>query len=321
MLKPRLRRASKRLLLYREQRYPNIERLGVTHSYWGDLYHILLTISWAAFIMLVSGCYLLVNGLFAVAYGFDASAIANLDNGFQDLFFFSVQTMASIGYGAMYPTSLYTHWLVVVESIFGLFFVAVTTGLVFARFSLPTARILYSRVAVVAPFNGVPTLMFRTANERRNYILEAQLWVTLVRDEITEEGEHIRRFHDLPLVRSHTPVFSLSWTAMHRITRDSPFYGETAETLRQSRAEIIVTLTGLDETLSQTIHERHAFSAYDIYWNHKFVDIISDSGEGRSVIDYNHFHSIDPIVSNSVHRNGQEQLTHWIPPLSTQNKG
>lgn len=313
MLKPRLRRASKRFLLYREQRYPNIERIGVTHSYWGDLYHILLTISWAAFIILVSSCYLAVNALFAIAYSLDAGAIANLHNGFQDLFFFSVQTMASIGYGAMYPTSLYTHWLVVIESIFGLFFIAMTTGLVFARFSLPTARILYSRVAVIAPFNGVPTLMFRTANERRNYILEAQLWVTLVRDEVTEEGEHIRRFHDLPLVRSHTPVFSLSWTAMHRLTSDSPFYGETPETLRQNRAEIIVTLTGLDETLSQTIHARHSFSAYDIYWNHKFVDIISTSEAGRSIIDYTHFHSIEPMIHKNLHHNDQEQLAGWAP--------
>ncbi|MEM8612486.1 MAG: ion channel [Cyanobacteria bacterium P01_H01_bin.105] len=314
MLKPRLRRASRRLLLYREQRYPNIERLGVTHSYWGDLYHILLTISWPAFIMLVSGCYLLVNGLFAIAYSLEPGAIANIREGhFQDLFFFSVQTMASIGYGAMHPTSTYTHSLVVIESVFGLFFIAMTTGLVFARFSLPTARILYSRVAVVAPFNGVPTLMFRTANERRNYILEAQLWVTLVRDETTEEGEYIRRFHDLPLVRSHTPVFSLSWTAMHRLTSDSPFYGETPETLRQNRAEIIVTLTGLDETLSQTIHARHSFSAYDIYWNHKFVDIISTSDEGRSIVDYNHFHSIEPVEHNTAHHHAQEQLTSWTP--------
>ena len=322
MLKPGLRRASRKLLLYQEQRYPNIERLGVTHSYWGDLYHILLTISWFAFILLVSGCYLVVNGLFAIAYSLDSGAIANMrTDHFQDLFFFSVQTMASIGYGAMYPTSTYTHSLVVIESIFGLFFIAMTTGLVFARFSLPTARLLYSRVAVVAPFNGVPTLMFRTANERRNYILEAQLWVTLVRDEITEEGEHIRRFHDLPLVRSHTPVFSLSWTAMHRLTSESPFYGETPETLRERRAEIIVTLTGVDETLSQTSHARHSLSAHDIFWNHKFVDIISTSESGRSIVDYNHFHSIEPVeqqhvkpVEQHIHRRSQEhQLTSWRP--------
>ena len=316
MLKPRLRRASKRLLIYQEQRYPtNIERLGVSHSYWGDLYHILHTIPWPGFILLVSSCYLGVNGLFAIAYSFDAGAIANIrDSYFQDLFFFSVQTMASIGYGALHPTSTYTHWLVVFESIFGLFFIAMTTGLVFARFSLPTARILYSNVAVVAPFNGVPTLMFRTANERRNYILEAQLWVTLVRDEVTQEGEHIRRFHDLPLVRSHTPVFSMSWTAMHRLTSDSPLYGQTPESLKQSRAEVIVTLTGLDETLSQTIHARHAFGAYDIYWNHKFVDIISTNELGQTVIDYNHFHSIESLEHKAkLGRHGSEQRSSWHP--------
>jgi inward rectifier potassium channel len=304
----KLRRASRRLLLYRGNRYPNdIERLGVQHTYWGDLYHILLTLPWVAFIGLVSFFYLLINGLFALAYSLDADAIANSQGSLQALFFFSVQTMASIGYGAMYPTSLYTHWLVVIESIFGLFFIATTTGLVFARFSLPTARILFSEVAVIAPFNGMPTLMFRTANKRHNYILEAQLWVTLVRDEITQEGDYIRRFHDLELVRSHTPVFSMSWTAMHPITPHSPLYGHTHATLKQDRAEIVVTLTGLDETLSQTIHARHSFRASEVFWNHKFADILFTRPDGQRVIDYSHFHSVEPIQTPPTQVNGQPE--------------
>ncbi len=296
MFRPQFRRASKRFFVGNST-YPEIERIGDPHSYWGDVYHLLLTIPWVTFISLTSALYLLINGLFAVAYSWGAG-IATVDKTdpehFLKLFFFSVQTMASIGYGAMYPTDLYAHWLVVIESLVGLFFIAMTTGLVYARFSLPTARILFSNVAVIAPFNGVPTLMFRTANKRKNYILEAQLWVTLVRDEYSTEGDFMRRFHDIPLVRSHTPVFSLSWTAMHQILPGGLLDGDTVETLKRDRAEIIVTLTGLDETLAQTIHARHTFTAEAIHWNHRFADILLTKDNGTRVIDFNRFHIIYP---------------------------
>ena len=291
MFRPQLRRASKKVFLG-QRSYPEIERIGDPHSYWGDIYHLLLKMPWPTFIGLTSFLYLAVNALFALAYsitGGVATVGENEPQYFQELFFFSVQTMASIGYGAMYPTNLYAHWLVVIESIVGLFFIATTTGLVYARFSLPTARILFSDVAVIAPFNGVPTLMFRTANKRKNYILEAQLWVTLVRDEYSSEGDFMRRFHDVPLVRSHTPVFSLSWTAMHQILPGGLLDGDTVETLKRDRAEIIVTLTGLDETLAQTIHARHTFTAENIHWNYRFADILLTGSHGRRVIDFNQF--------------------------------
>ncbi|MGC1307937.1 MAG: ion channel [Phormidesmis sp.] len=297
MFRPQLRRASKRFFIGNDA-YPEIERIGDPHSYWGDIYHLLLTMPWPTFIGLTSLLYLLVNALFAFAYslgGGIATVGENEPQYFLELFFFSVQTMASIGYGAMYPDSLYAHWLVVIESLVGLFFIATTTGLVFARFSLPTARILFSNVAVIAPFNGVPTLMFRAANKRKNYILEAQLWVTLVRDEYSSEGDFMRRFHDIQLVRSHTPVFSLSWTAMHQILPGGLLDGDTAESLRRDRAEIIVTLTGLDETLAQTIHARHTFIADDIHWEHRFADILLTGRHGRRVIDFNQFDVIYPI--------------------------
>lgn len=297
MFRLQLRRVSKRFL-FGNASYPEIERIGDPHSYWGDAYHLLLTMPWPTFVSLTSLLYIGVNALFALAYSLGngvATVGENEPQYFQELFFFSVQTMASIGYGAMYPTNLYSHWLVVIESLVGLFFIATTTGLVFARFSLPTARILFSDVAVIAPFNGVPTLMFRTANKRKNYILEAQLWVTLVRDEYSMEGDFMRRFHDVQLVRSHTPVFSLSWTAMHQVLPGGLLDGDTVETLRRDRAEIIVTLTGLDETLAQTIHARHTFSAEDIRWDYRFADILLTGKHGKRVIDFNRFHTIHPI--------------------------
>lgn len=297
MFRPQIRRASKRFFIG-DRAYPEIERIGDPHSYWDDIYHLLLTMPWPAFVSLACLLYLLVNALFALGYsvsGGIATVGENEPEYFLELFFFSVQTMASIGYGAMYPTNLYAHSLVVIEALVSLFFIATTTGLVFARFSLPTARILFSNVAVIAPFNGVPTLMFRTANKRKNYILEAQLWVTLVRDEYNDEGDFMRRFYDIPLVRSHTPVFSLSWTAMHQILPGGLLDGDTAKTLMQDRAEIIVTLTGLDETLAQTIHARHTFTAENIFWDHRFADILLTGQHGRRIIDFTQFHITHPI--------------------------
>lgn len=283
----------------RDGEFSDVVRLGDTHHPWRDPYHLLLRISWPGFIGLMGLVYLAINSSFAIAFLLGGpGAIANARPGsFADAFFFSVQTLASIGYGAMFPQTLYAHTLVAVEAFIGLLFIAMITGMSFARFSLPTARIIFSNYAVVTGHNGIPTLMFRTANRRHNRILEAQLWATLVRDETTAEGEFFRRFYDLSLARSHTPLFGLSWTAMHPIDPSSPLYGETPQSLAQANAEIIVILTGIDETLSQTIHARHSFVAPEILWNHRFHDILSRTADGRRAIDFGRFHQVDPVAA------------------------
>ncbi|MEM6425093.1 MAG: ion channel, partial [Cyanobacteria bacterium P01_D01_bin.128] len=287
-------RPSNRIVV-RDGEFPDVVRLGDPHSQWRDLYHLLLTIPWVGFVALLGMIYLTINVVFAIAYVLGGDCIANSDGtSFINAFFFSVQTMASIGYGAMYPTTTYANFLVVVEAFVGLLFIAMATGLIFTRFSLPTARILFSHYAVITRHNGVNTLMFRTSNKRRNRILEATLWVTLVRDEITQEGEYLRRFHDLKLIRSHTPLFALTWTAMHPIDLDSPLYGQTPELLAADSAEIVVTITGIDETLSQTIHARHSFVADEIIWNHRLADILDVTEDGRRSIDYHNFDKVVP---------------------------
>ncbi|PSN17218.1 ATP-sensitive inward rectifier potassium channel 10 [filamentous cyanobacterium CCP5] len=280
-------------LVVRDGESSDVVRIGDPHSPWRDVYHRLLTISWLGFIGLLGLVYVAINAGFALAYLWGGEAIANARPGsFTDAFFFSVQTMASIGYGAMYPQTPLANWLVVMEAFVGMLFIAMATGISFARFSLPTARILFSHYAVITPHNGIPTLMFRTANKRRNRILEAQLWATLVRDEITAEGEFFRRFYDLRLTRSHTPLFGLSWTAMHPIDPSSPFYGESPESLAAENAELIVILTGIDETLSQTIHARHSFVADEILWDHHFEDILGWTADNRRAIDFRKFDSV-----------------------------
>lgn len=271
-------------------------RLGSQKFHWGDLYHLLLRISWPGFLSIVVIAYLITNTCFAIAYLAGGDDIANAQPGsFLDAFFFSVQTMASIGYGAMYPKTLYSNFLVAIEALVGLIELAMTTGLIFARFSIPTARVMFSRVVVIAPFDGVLTLMFRAANQRHNQILEAQFRVSLVRDEVTLEGKSMRRIYDLPLVRNQTPIFGQTLTVMHPIDEHSPLYNATQSTLLASDVAIVVILTGIDDTVSQTVHARHIYSAQDILCNMAFVDLFFNLPDGRRAIDYSHFHDVRPL--------------------------
>ncbi len=273
-----------------------IQGINAWHSYWRDPYHLLLTLPWTAFFGLMVLSYVAGNAVFALLYLLGGDGIANAQPGsFLDAFFFSVQTVASIGYGAMYPKTVYANTLVTIEALVSLVGVPVMTGLAFARFTRPSARVVFSRVAVVTVYEGVPTLIFRTANKRRNQILEATLQVYLMRDEISAEGQAMRRFHTLPLLRPKTPSFSLSWSAMHPIDQNSPLYGSTPESLQQMRAAIVVSLSGLDETVAQVLHARHTYAAQDILWNHRLVDIFHDTPDGHRYIDYNDFHRAIPI--------------------------
>jgi inward rectifier potassium channel len=277
----------------------NVIRLGRDRSFGRDMYHFLLTIPWVWFIGLLCLGYIALNAGFALLFLIDGDGLKNaIPDSFLDAFFFSVQTMATIGYGSIYPNSFYANVIVVVEALVGLILVAMATGLMFARFARPTSRILFSQVAVISKHNGIPTLMFRTANERQNIILEAKLWAVMLRDEISTEGSVMRRFHDLKLTRSQTPIFSLSWMAMHIIDETSPLYGCTSQTLEEIDAEIIVTLTGTDETFAQTIHARQSFISDEILWDMKFVDILAKLPDGRRSIDYKLFHQIAPATES-----------------------
>ena len=277
--------------------HSTVKKLGLPRFDWADPYHLLLTMPWPQFLALICIAYLFANVLFALAYVAGGDIIVHARPGsFADAFFFSTQTMATIGYGIMAPRTTYAHILTVIESLTGLLGLAIATGLMFARFSRPTARIIFSRAVVIRPFDGVPTLMFRIANQRHNRILEAQVRVNLLQDEQTVEGDTIRRFHELALVRSQTPVLALTWTVMHKIDAGSILSSATLEDLKKVEAEILVTLTGLDETFSQTVHARHSYLSHDIHWNKRFVDIIGPPVNGVRHIDYTRFHDVDPMT-------------------------
>jgi len=199
------------------------------------------------------------------------------------------------------PATLYANLVVTIETAVGLMFLALATGLVFARFSRPTARLLFSRVAVIGPQNGRPTLSFRVANVRRNQILQGEVAVSLLRDERTTEGVLIRRFYELKLTRYRSPVLAMTFTVMHEIDHDSPLSGATAASLEGDNAELVVTASGIDETIAQQVHARTSYLPDEILWNHRFVDVIGWTEDGRRVIDYRRFHDTLPLDSGGQH--------------------
>ncbi len=269
--------------------------IGLRQSPVRDVYHSLLVAPWRRFFLLVLAAYLGANLAFALGYLAIGDGIEEARPGhFGDAFFFSVQTMATIGYGKMAPRGLAANLLVTLEALVGLLGLALVTGLVFAKFSRPTARVIFSRNVLVTTFDGVPSLLFRMANERGNQIAEAQAHLVLLRTERTPEGEEVRRIHDLQLRRSQSAFFAFTWLVVHPITPGSPLHGETAESLRARDVDLVASVTGLDETLAQTIHARHAWSPADILWGHRFADVLVNLPDGRRAIDYRRFHEVEP---------------------------
>jgi len=275
-------------------RSEQVRRANLNASWHHDLYHRSLTLPWWVFLMIGCTVYLVVNLIFACLYLIEPGSIAGASGGFADAFFFSIQTIATIGYGVMSPATFWCNTLVTLETMTGLVFLALATGVTFARISRPTARVMFADVAVIAPHNGVPTLSFRLGNERRSQIIEADVAVTLLRFETSIEGETMRRFHDLALLRSHTPVFALTFTIMHPIDEHSPLYGATAESLMAEDAELLISVTGLEEVTSQTVHARRSYRAEEVRFSHRFADIFARDENGR-VIDYAAFHQTVPI--------------------------
>ncbi len=276
-----------------------LKRVGGSGWTLADTYHWLLAMPWSWFFVVTAIAYLLTNLVFASLFYVVPGSVANVREwSFLDLFFFSIETLATVGYGVMNPATTYGHIIASLEILVGMLELAVSTGLMFARFSRPTSRILFSRVAVVTSFNGVPTLMFRAGNERNNLILEASVRAAVVRREATSEGQEFTRFFELELERDNTSVFALSWTIMHRIVEGSPLYGKTPANMLDDGAFLTVSISGTDDTLNDFIHSRHNYGPEDIHYNHRFVDILSErEGEVR-ILNFGKFHDIVPDHSS-----------------------
>lgn len=273
-----------------------VVRIGARRGYTDDLYHYLLRAPWSRVMLLVGATYVGINLLFAGLYLAGGDCLTGAQPGsFPDAFFFSVQTFSTIGYGVMAPKNAFASAVVTCEAFVGLVTVAMATGLMFAKFSRPTARVLFSERMVIAPRDGKPTLMLRMANERGNDIIEASFRLTVLMAETSSEGETMRRMHDLPLVRGDTPLFTLTFQAMHVIDERSPLHGLTPEALAAGEVRFVVTVTGLDADFATTIHARRMYYADDLVWNARFADVLSNRADGRLVLDTTKFHDVLPL--------------------------
>jgi inward rectifier potassium channel len=287
----------------RSIRYGQVEFVKInTEREWRDVYQWFLALSWPSFALVsVSSCVLL-NVLFAILYAIGGNCIAEMTPGsLSEAFFFSVQTLATVGYGHTYPQTLYGNVVSTVEIITGMFWFAVMTGLIFVRFSRPRARVLFSNNLVIAPFNGPTTLMLRVANLRYHNMVEVEFRILFMRDEpLLETGEMFRYFYPLKLHFDRLIAFPAALTLRHTIDKQSPLYGETVESLEASRAFFAVSIVGVETVIPASVQTSKEYSWRDIRFGERFVDIYTDHGQGRLTVDYGRIHETEPISENDL---------------------
>ena len=266
----------------------NVERTGLSIFTSLNPYHTLLSMSWSTFLGLVLLLYFLSNIFFGALYAsigsgalVDTSATPMSDL-FVRGFFFSVQTFATIGYGTIHPVGVVPNLLVTIESYYSLLANALVTGVVFARFARPTAKIVFSDVAVIAPYRGITGLMFRIVNGRNNQLIELESKVMFARF-VNENGRTVRRFDILELERRRVTFFPLAWTVVHPIDEDSPLAGLTHQDLISTDAEILILLSGVDETFSQVVHARSSYKPETILFGRKFANLYNEVEDGEPI--------------------------------------
>jgi len=266
----------------------NVQRTGLKFLSSLNLYHTLISMSWKTFTALTLLLYFLSNVVFGILYaGLGAESLVDTsttptENLLLRGFFFSVQTFATIGYGTIHPVGIVTNLLVTIESYYSMIVTALITGIVFARFARPTARVIFSRTAVVAPYRGIEGLMFRLVNGRSNQLIEVEAKVMFAR--FLKEGDKIvRRFDFLELERDRVAFFPLAWTIVHPINEKSPLYGLTIEDLEKTDAEILILLSATDETFASVVHTRSSYKPSEIRFGHKFVNLYNNVENGERI--------------------------------------
>src|SRR6516164_9403269 len=264
---------------------------GLELNFWADISHRCMTASWPAFILGAALVFLVFNAVFGLLYLVGDQPIANVKGqDYIDYFYFSIETLSTAGYGDMHPQTHYGHFIATIELFTGIFSMSLMTGLIFARFSRPSARLLFANNPVVAAHEGVSTLMVRFANERHNVIGSATARLWMFKDILTAEGQEIRRFYELLLLRNENPALALSWTLYHVIDAQSPLDGMTAEDFAASGVSLVVVVSGYDVIAAQTVHARKSYDHRDIRFGHRYVDVLGTSDDGRIRIDYGRFH-------------------------------
>jgi inward rectifier potassium channel len=264
---------------------------GLHLSFWADISHRCLTASWPAFIGGAVLVFIAFNAVFALFYWIGNQPISNVPGGaYIDYIYFSIETLSTAGYGDMHPQTHYGHFVAAVELFTGIFSMSLMTGLIFARFSRPKARLLFADHPVVTNHDGKPTLMLRLANERHNIISNATAKLWLFKNIVSMEGETLRRFYELPLTQNQNPGLAWSWTLYHVLDENSPLYQTNADDLEAYKASLALVVTGYDVVAAQTVHARKSYDHEDIRFGHRYADILDTSDDGRLRVDYGRFH-------------------------------
>jgi inward rectifier potassium channel len=277
----------------------NYRRRGERRSLLVDAFHSLVTMSWIKFLVMLFLGFLTTNLIFAILYiliGTEhlAGVIAATSfERFAEAFFFSTQTLTTLGYGRISPTGSLASSIAAVESMLGLLSFALATGLLYGRFSHPDAKLLYSENAIVAPYRGGRGLMFRTVNGRRTQLIEAETMVTMARNE-TVEGKVMRKFYVLTLELKKINFLALSWTIVHPIEESSPFYGRTLNDINDDDTEVMVMIKAFDETYSQTVYSRTSYKAHQFIWGAKFISMMSTGNDGVTTLDLSKLNDFEP---------------------------
>jgi inward rectifier potassium channel len=275
-------------------------QLNVGTREWRDVYHWLLSRSWPRFAAFVLGVYLAVNVGFAALYLLGSPCIAGMPpRSFTDAFFFSVETLATVGYGHMYPDSIYGHLIATLEIMTGMFGLAVITGIIFVRFSRPSARLQYSRPLVVCPFDGKPALMFRVANLRHHAMVESEFRIMLIRLEPESAEPAVRRFYSLRLQFDHVILFPAAITIRHIIDESSPLHGVTARDLERSDARFLVSVVCVDTVIPAPVHSQYSYTWREVLFNRRFVEIYNDVDTDIYEVDYARISETEPVSENA----------------------
>ncbi len=262
---------------------------------WRDPYHAMLALGWRGFLGAVLGYYVAVNAVFGALYLLQPGGVANVPPGaFGQAFFFSVETFATVGYGVMAPQTVYAHLVATAEIFTGLLSSAVITGLLFVRLSRPRPGLFFSRNLTIAPYDGVPMLTARVGNRHSGLVMNVEAGMTLILRHTTLEGLVQWRAHHLPLLRARTHAISLAWTLMHRIDEGSPLHGLTAERLTELEAQLVVALTGTDQTLAAAVHVMQAYEPDELLWGHRFADMVLVDAAGNTRIELARLHDVVP---------------------------
>lgn len=270
-----------------------IRKKGLTKNFVQDWYHYLLRVGWWQYLLVFVLAYLSINSFFAFLYFIGGDSIINAQpSSYWESWVFSFQTSTTLGYGHLLPKSLYAHIIVVFDLLSGILFVAVFTGMAFAKLSRPISRVLFSDKIILTTYNGRPYLKLRLGNTRYSNIVDAQVSVVVVIPEVSAEGHEMRRLYDLKLERDKSPLFGLSWTVMHEIDLSSPLSCYDLDEIKSKRFIFIVSFTGIDEVYSQTVHGQKTYGHDDIMRAKKFVDILKEDDKGIRYIDYEKFHDI-----------------------------